>query len=415
MLAYFDCFSGISGDMTLGALVDLGVPIQWLTEELHKIPLSGFELSATEVSVHGISAKRVRVDVPKESGSRNYRQIHAMILNSPLSERVRQRSSAIFDRLAAAEAVIHDCPKDSVHFHEVGGVDAIVDIVGTALCLEFLDIETIAASKIPLGNGFVKSRHGILPVPVPATLAILKDIPVYGTEIPFELVTPTGAAILAALSTSFGKMKDMAIQKVGYGAGTYQLESAPNLLRVIIGQGSMGPDELHAPFETDTVWVIETGIDDMNPEVLGYTVERLFAKGALDVCLCPVYMKKNRPGTMLQVLCHGDRRDEIVGCILTETTSLGVRYYESRRQKLKRQKVLVETSFGQVLVKKIEDLSGGERIVPEFEVCKKIALARQIPIQRVYETIIKETAGARTHVSLAPAERVAPDGPLEGS
>ena len=256
MRAYFDCFSGISGDMTLGALVDLGVPVQWLADELHKIPLSGFELSAMEVSVHGISAKRVKVDVLKESDSMNYSQIKSMILNSPLSQRVKERSSDIFDRLATAEAGIHNCPKDSVHFHEVGGVDAIADIVGTALCLEFLDIETIAASKIPLGSGFVKCRHGILPAPAPATLAILKDVPVYGTEIPFELVTPTGAAIVAALSRSFGKMKDMVVQKVGYGAGTYQFESIPNLLRIIIGQEPLGQEALHAKFERDTVWVI---------------------------------------------------------------------------------------------------------------------------------------------------------------
>ena len=391
MLAYFDCFSGISGDMTLGACVDLGVPIQWLADELCKIPLSGFELSATEVCVHGISAKKVKVEVLRESGSRNYRQIQSMILNSPFSPRIKVRSSDIFDRLATAEAGIHNCPKDKVHFHEVGGVDAIVDIIGTALCLEFLDIETIAVSKIPLGNGFVKCRHGTLPLPAPATLAILKDVPVYGTDIPFELVTPTGAAIVAALSQSFGKMKDMVIQKVGYGAGTYQLEPVPNLLRVILGREAISREELQTKFETDTVWVIESSIDDMNPEVLGYTMERLFAKGALDVCLFPVHMKKNRPGTMLQVLCHENRKDEIVDCILSESTSLGVRYYESCRQKLKREEILFETSFGPVQVKKISDPSGGVRIVPEYEVCKKIALARQIPLHRVYETIIKET------------------------
>jgi len=390
MQAYFDCFSGISGDMTLGAFVDLGVPVQWLAEELHKIPLSGFELSATEVHVHGISAKRVKVNVLKESGPRNYSQIRSMILNSPLSQSVKERSSAIFDRLATAEAGIHNCPKNEVHFHEVGGVDAIADIVGTALCLEFLDIETVAASKIPLGNGFIKCRHGTLPLPAPATLAILRDVPVYGTDIPFELVTPTGAAIVAALSQSFGKMKDMVIQKVGYGAGTYQSESAPNLLRIILGR-----EKSHAGFETDTVWVIEAGIDDMNPEVLGYTMERLFERGALDVCLYPVYMKKNRPGTMLQVLCHEDRKDDMVGCILAETTSLGVRYYESHRQKLKREKILVETSFGSVQVKKIRNPSGGVRIVPEFEVCKKIALQKHIPLRTVYETILRETAGER--------------------
>lgn len=390
MLAYFDCFSGISGDMTLGAFVDLGVPVQWLAEELRRIPLSGFELSAAEVCVHGIAAKRVKVDVPKDSGSRNYSQIRSMILSSPLSQRVKRISGDIFDRLATAEAGIHKCPKDRVHFHEVGGIDAIVDVVGTALCLEFLGIEAIAASKIPLGKGFVECQHGTLPIPAPATLAILKDVPVYGTDIPFELVTPTGAAIVTTLSQSFGRMQSILIQKVGYGAGTYPVEPTPNLLRIIMGREPAGQEKAEAPFETDTVWVMETTVDDMNPEIMGYTMERLFAKGALDVSLYPVYMKKNRPGTMLQVLCREDRRDEIAGCILAETTSLGVRYYESRRRKLRREKVLVETPFGPVQAKKVSDPSGGERIVPEFEVCKKIALAQQIPIRRVYEMIAKQ-------------------------
>jgi len=221
-------------------------------------------------------------------------------------------------------------------------------------------------------------------------LATAKILAAVLKEIPFELVTPTGAAIVAALSCSFGKMQEMVVQKIGYGAGTHELESVPNLLRIIIGKETHGHKTLPERFESDSVLVIETSIDDMNPEVLGYTMERLFAKGALDVCLYPVYMKKNRPGTMLQVLCPDDRKDAIIDCILTETTSLGVRYYESHRQKLKREEILVETSFGPVQVKKILAPSGLVRIIPEFEVCKKIALDRKIPIQRVYDVILKE-------------------------
>lgn len=386
MLAYFDCFSGISGDMTLGALIDLGVPAGWLSEELHRMPLSGFELLVTDVHINGISAKRVKVDVAEETVSRNYTQIRAMIEGSPFSQKVQGRSLDIFDRLATAEAKIHNCPKDKVHFHEVGGVDAIIDIVGAALCLEYLNIKKITASTIPLGKGFVECRHGLLPVPAPATLAILKDVPVYGTDIPFELVTPTGAAIVTSLSDSFGPLKEMTVQSIGYGAGTYQLATRPNLLRVIIAN-----EMPQSGFETDTVWVIETSIDDMNPEIFGFVMERLFALGALDVCLVPVYMKKNRPGTMLQVLCEMDRREEIINCILTETTSLGIRYHESRRQKLKREKLVVQTSFGPVQAKKVTDPSGAVRLVPEFDACRKIAFEKQLPVRHVYEAIIRES------------------------
>jgi len=391
MLAYFDLFSGISGDMTLGAFIDLGVPVDWLAGQLQQMPLSGFRLSAADVTVHGISAKRVCVEALPESESRNYSRIRALIQESRLAERVKDRSLAVFERIAAAEAAIHKCTKEEVHFHELGGIDAIVDIVGAALCLEFLGIEAIESSRVPLGSGFVRSRHGVLPVPAPATLAILKGVPVYGSDATFELVTPTGAAIVATVSRAFGKMPEMIVDRVGYGAGSHVSESAPNLLRVVIGRAPEADAASPAGCEDDTVLVLETDIDDMNPEVLGYTAERLFAAGALDVILHPVYMKKNRPGTLLQVLCRQREKNRLIGCILSETTSLGVRYYHARRRILKRAKAFVQTPFGRVQVKKIIELSGRVRLAPEYDSCREIAAERGIPIQKIYDAVLKET------------------------
>lgn len=390
VLAYIDCFSGISGDMALGAFIDLGVPIQWLTDALRGLPLTGFEIASRKVSVQGISGTDIEVRVGKNTGSRNYNSIISLLRESDLSQDIKDKSLNIFDRLATAEAGIHDCPKEKVHFHEVGGVDAIVDIVGTVLCVDYMGIESVVASKVPLGGGFVKSRHGTLPVPAPATLAILKGVPLYGTEIPFELVTPTGAAILVELSESFGKIPEMTVEKIGYGAGKRDLGSVPNLLRIVTGKEAVHPRKPQAGLEVDAIIVIETNIDDMNPEVLGYTMERLFDDGALDVCFFPVFMKKNRPGNMLQVLCHEKNRENLIRRILSETTSLGVRYYEAQRRMLAREKVFVTTSLGRIQVKRVRDSFGGVRIVPEYEICKKIARKNRIPILTVYEKIIKE-------------------------
>ena len=234
MLAYFDCFSGISGDMTLGALVDLGVPVEWLKDQLGQLPLQNFDVSVTSVHRNGIHAKLVHVAAADDNTSRNFSQIRTLIENSPLTDRVKSTSLQIFLKLAEAEARIHNCSLEEVHFHEVGGVDAIVDIVGTALGLEYLAIKKIIASPIPLGKGFVSCSHGKLPVPVPATLGILNNVPVYGTTIPHELVTPTGAAIISASAQEFAAMPDMIIRKTGYGAGQRDLADRPNLLRIIL-------------------------------------------------------------------------------------------------------------------------------------------------------------------------------------
>jgi uncharacterized protein (TIGR00299 family) protein len=386
MLAYFDCFCGISGDMTLGAFIDIGVPLNWLKDSIEKLPLKGFDLSVESMSRSGIKAQSVHVISKDNIKSRHYSEIKALVQNSPLSQNVREKSLEIFERLAIAESEIHGQPKEKVHFHELGGIDAIVDIVGTALCLEYLGIEKIVSSRIPLGNGFVSCQHGTLPVPAPATLSILKGIPVYGTEIPHELVTPTGAAIIASIADSFEEIPDIIVEKTGYGAGKRDLKTIPNLLRIIIGT----KETLTSDFQKDRVSVVETCIDDMNPEFFGFLMDRLFEEGAIDVYLIPVYMKKNRPGTMIQVLCMKNRKKSIINRILSETTSLGVRYYDVQRFKLARENITIKTSYGDVQIKRIKDPNGSVRLVPEYEVCKKIAIERGIPLKIVYDTISKE-------------------------
>jgi uncharacterized protein (TIGR00299 family) protein len=376
MLAYFDCFSGISGDMTLGALIDLGVPVQWLKESLKSVPISDFELSITSVSRHGIQAKRVHITSEDNTASRDFATIKSLINNSPLSLDIKQRSLEIFDKIADAEAVIHGCPKEHVHFHEVGGVDSIIDIVGTSLCLDYLGIEKIISSKIPLGKGFVSSQHGKLPIPAPATIGILKDVPVYGSGIPQELVTPTGAAIIVTLAKSYEAIPEMIVKKTGYGAGKRDLDTIPNVLRIIVGK-------------TDTIMVLETCIDDMNPEIFGFLMDRLFKEGALDVYWVPVFMKKNRPGTMVQVLCRENDSEILIDCILSETSALGIRYYHVKRSILAREYVIVKTAYGEIQVKRVIEPGGNVRIIPEYEVCKKIAQDNNIPLRIVYETIMK--------------------------
>jgi len=384
MLAYFDCFSGISGDMTLGALIDLGVPVDWLKESIRSIPLKDFDLSVSNVAKNGIGAKRVEVKAADSSITRNYSQIISLISNSPLSANVRERGIAIFEEIAGAEAEIHGCPKETVHFHELGGVDSIVDIVGTALCLEYLGITRISASKIPMGTGFVKCRHGVIPLPAPATVLILKDVPVYGVDINHELVTPTGAAIVKALSVSFGNLPDMTIEKTGYGAGKHDSGYIPNLLRIIMGRSPGGE------YQDELIFQVETCIDDMNPEIFGFLMDRLFEDGALDVWWVPVSMKKNRPGTNVHAICYPDRKDALINRILSETTTIGVRYYEVKRKTLSRCLDEINTSYGTVCVKRITNPDGTTRIVPEYEACKKIALEKKLPLKNVYEKIIKE-------------------------
>lgn len=385
-LAYFDCFAGISGDMILGALIHLGVPADFIEENIRSMPLDAFQLEISAAARMEIYGRQVRVVVEEQQRkARDYEDIAALIRRSPLQDRIKDSSLEIFDRLAEVEASIHNCPKEHVHFHEVGGVDAIVDVVGTALGLEWLGIDKVFASELPAGRGFVQCQHGTLPVPAPATLALLEGVPVYGTAVPHEMVTPTGAAILTCLAEGFGPMPKMLIRNVGYGVGSRELEEIPNLLRVVVG-------EADSELDTDSVMVVETNIDDMNPEIFGFVMERLFEDGALDVSWVPVFMKKGRPGTMVQVICRETDRETMVRRILSETTATGVRHYRVGRTKLPRKVLEVTTSYGKVRVKEISGLAGRVPRVPEYEDCKRIALERNIPLKVVYETILKETS-----------------------
>lgn len=380
-LAYFDCFSGISGDMILGALVDLGVSVDWLSAQLHKLPLSGFSLRAEKTFRNHIAGTQVHVDIDDAGDSRTWSDIRHLIGAADLPEPVRARSLAVFSRLAEVEAGIHGCAIDDVHFHEVGGTDGIVDIVGTVCGLDHLNIDRVVCSPLPLGKGFVHCRHGMLPVPAPATVRLLEGVPVYGADTEAELVTPTGAALITSLAAAFGDLPEMCIEKSGYGAGSATLADRPNLLRILTGFTPAA----EGCVTDETVAVLETAIDDMNPECLGFLMERLFAEGALDVCWIPATMKKNRPGTRLEVVCAPERKDRLLAVLLSESTSTGVRHRNSARRILYRESVSIGTEYGPVRAKRIRMPDGTFRVTPEFESCRKIALDRGVPILTIYE------------------------------
>ena len=387
-ILYFDCFAGISGDMTVGALLDLGVPPDVLREQLAGLSLarSSYSLIIEKTDRKGIRAARFTVHVEEHQPHRHYTDIAGMIEKSSLAERVKEKAQRIFFRLAEAEAKVHGVEIGHVHFHEVGAVDSIVDIVGTAICLDYLDIGEINVSALPLGCGYVETAHGRLPVPAPATAELLRGIPVHGALGEGERVTPTGAAIVAALGDSFGNAPAMTVQATGYGAGHRDFPDVPNVLRVVMGEKAgicLPGDELN---------VVETNIDDMNPEILGFLMERLFADGALDVGFSPLQMKKNRPGVKLTFLCPPEKLQSLCRTVLAESTAIGVRYYPVARIKLERSMEERDTSLGKVLVKVIRDGNGTVRVVPEFEECRRVALEKGIPLQEVYKIIERETS-----------------------
>lgn len=393
MILYFDCFSGVSGDMTLGALVDLGVPLAWLRERLAGLPLGGFEIEECAVTDHGIRGRRIEVRLTDPAPPhRHFGEIREQIAAAPYPDGVRQRAMAIFRRLAAAEAAVHGCSVEEVHFHEVGAVDALVDVVGCALGLEYLGVKAVHASPIPNGRGFVVCRHGRIPIPAPATQKLLEGVPTYGVEVEAELTTPTGAAIVAALSSGFGPLPPMVLRGTGYGAGSRRLEPGPNLLRLVLGEPLDAGLAKAGGILAEQVAVLEAAVDDMNLEWFGYLMERLFAEKALDVLWIPVQMKKNRPGILIQVLCRPADRGRLARLILEESTTLGVRLETSARLVLRREIASFASSFGEVPMKRVVAPDGRVRLVPEFEACREIARSRGIPLREVYETLLREAA-----------------------
>lgn len=370
-ICYLDAFSGISGDMTVGALADAGADVTALSEQLTSLGTSAaFRFEKT--TRRGMAATKFHVDAAESNTHRHLHHILEMIAKSGLSARAKENASAVFGQLGEAEAKVHAIPVERVHFHEVGAVDSICDIAGACAGLDLLGIDVVHCSPVNVGSGTVRTEHGVLPVPAPATAALLKGKPIYSRGPCVELTTPTGAAISSTLATEFGALPPMRIAATGYGAGSKDFAEHANVLRVLIGHAS-GAEE------ATTVAVLEANIDDANPQVLGYAMERLIEAGALDVSLEPVLMKKNRPGTLLRVIAKPEDRELVAELIFAETTTLGLRLYSAERRVKARRWQDVETPHGTVRIKISEDGS----FAPEYEDCRKIARECGIPLKDV--------------------------------
>ena len=385
-IAYLDCFAGASGDMFLGALLDAGLALDDLRTALSTLPLQGYTLRVAKEERNHLFGTRFIVDVEKDrQPARSFADIKTIIDAAGLSRWVKETSTRIFEDLALEEGRIHDRPPEKIHFHEVGALDSIVDIVGAVFGMESLGIGSLHASPLPLGSGFVETQHGRIPLPAPATIALLKGIPVYDSGVSAELVTPTGAALLKGLACSFGAMPPMVVEQVGYGVGSRELPDRPNLLRILVGRDTEEP-------QTETVAVMEANVDDTNPEWLGFLMERLFGAGALDVLFCPVQMKKNRPAVLIQVIGKPHQKDRLMEILFQESTTLGVRYQMMQRKILAREEAEIDSPWGKMKVKKISRPDGSFQLLPEYESCRKIALENGLPIKDVYAWIISRNS-----------------------
>jgi len=379
----YDCFSGISGDMNLGAMIDLGIEVTFLNNELGKLNLPGWELVTEKAQRHGITGTKVTVrQTIHEHVHRHLSDIEKIILGSSLPDSVKKLSMNIFMKIATAEAAVHGIGVDEVHFHEVGAIDSIIDIAGAAICFNALNVGAVYISDVELGGGFVNCDHGKLPVPAPATAEIIKGIPVRTGGVDFEATTPTGAAILAALGTDFGGRSQVKILKTGYGVGHKDHPAIPNLLRVHLGE-TTGTDE-----PGHKALLIESNIDDMNPEFYDHISDRLFRAGASDVYCSQIIMKKGRPGVVLNVICEHGLEDIIREIIFTESTTVGIRTFEFKKDTLAREFFKLGTPYGEVTIKR-SFLKGKEvSVKPEYEECRMIATERNIPVKEVYNNII---------------------------
>lgn len=376
---YFDCFAGASGDMILGAMVAAGVDANYLREQLSLLRVDGFSINFETVNRSGLSATYARVETAHEHKHRHLSDIKKIIEGSDLSENVKQLSVKIFTRLAEAEAHVHNEPVDHVHFHEVGALDAIVDVVGAAICFDYLKIDRFTCSPLHVGSGMVQMAHGRFPIPPPAVAELLKGVPFYSTDIKGELLTPTGAAIITTVCSDYGPIPQLSTESMGYGAGTREYPDFPNVLRVLVGetQATLPADE--------RLWMLETNLDDASPQIIGHVMDRVLELGALDCFFTAVQMKKNRPGVLLSVLCAPPEKEAIMKLLFMETTTLGVRSYEVLRRALQRSVVQVETQYGPIFVK-VAHLDG--RVVnemPEFEQCRAAAVKANVPLKVVEE------------------------------
>ena len=380
-IAYFDCFSGISGDMIIGALLDSGLDFGFLKKELKKLNLDGYEITARKIVKNGIAA--TKFDVTEQGHhnhheERNISEINRIIDRSSLDDNIKKQSKKIFQKIAVAEAKIHKKPVDKIHFHEIGAIDTIIDVAGAAIGLKKLGIEKIYCSKLNVGTGFVEFSHGKFPVPAPATAEILRGVLVYHNNIAAELVTPTGAAIITHFSEKFGEMPCIEVDGIGYGAGTKDLEQ-PNVLRIFIGKSDDNNNEV--------INVIETNIDNMNPEAYPYVIDRLMENNALDAYLTNIIMKKGRPAIKLTVLCEMKDTEKLAKIIFDETTTLGIRIYAAQRKKLDRDTKIAKTKYGNVRVKISKLNNEIKNVSPEYEDCAKIAKKYKISLKKIYEEV----------------------------
>jgi uncharacterized protein (TIGR00299 family) protein len=381
-IVYADCFSGVSGDMLLAALCHAGVPEEVISDTVKDLGID-YKVQVLTDKVQGLACARLRVQQDGEVQERHLGEIYRLLESSALPVRVIQRAKKVFSVLAEAEARVHGCSAEEVHFHEVGAVDAIVDIVGVAVSLEYLGIEEVYCSSLPMSRGWVNCEHGQLPLPGPAVCELLRNVPVYGVDLEGELVTPTGAALVKSLVRGFGVMPPMSIERVGYGAGTLKRsDGRPNLLRLLVGSA------IEAGGETGEIEVIETNIDDWHPEGIAFLSEKLMAEGALDVSMTPIHMKKNRPGILLRVLASPDKAFAFKQLILSESSSIGLRFRREQRLLLPRSPGRVATPWGEVGVKLVRHPSGA-RLHPEYESCRRLAIRENLALQDVYDAILR--------------------------
>lgn len=387
---YFDCFAGASGNMILGALIAAGVDPNELEIELDKLNLPNFELSAERVDRSGISAVHVEVRVPNEKKHRHLPEIERIIAESALSEAVKSRSTAVFRRLAEAEAAVHGIELSTVHFHEVGAFDAIIDIVGACIGFEMLGIEQFACSKIHVGSGFVDMAHGKFPIPPPAVAELLAGIPFFSNEIEGELITPTGAAIISTVSSNYGRIPELRLEVSGYGAGTRSYDKFPNVLRIMIGEAESFEQHL----EKEELALLETNIDDVSPQILGHFMDRALSEGALDCWFTPIQMKKNRPATLVSVLAKATDKQKFLDLLYRETSTIGVRVQRVQRHALDRREEKIDTEFGEVGVKISSRHGVVLNVQPEFEDVKAAAAAAGVSLSEV-DAAAKREIGRR--------------------
>lgn len=382
-IAYLDGSSGISGDMFLAAILDAGLAPKRLIEELKKIPLGFYEFKRTVAVRGGIAGSRIEIRDPGQHPARHLSHIEKLIGESTLSDSVKERSLKIFRRLGEVEAKLHNQPIEKVHFHEVGAMDTILDVVGACAGLELGEISELICSPLNVGGGHVEAAHGSLPVPAPATAELLKEIPIYSSGIEGELVTPTGAAIVSTLAASFGPMPAMKVRQIGYGAGEKEFPHHPNIARLFVGERAEAEKPRPGAKGEEVVSVIEANVDDMSPQLYGFFVERALAAGALDVTCAPVQMKKNRPGMTISLIAEPDQSDELAALFFEHTTTIGLRIYQVRRKVLERKVVAVETIYGPVNVK-VAWLEGKvANVAPEYDDCRRVAGEKGVPLKEV--------------------------------